>query len=152
MSQDYKKASLKEIASAMAKYNNFVICGHINPDGDCVGSQTALACALEQQGNNVVCLLVNEEKLDETLDFLPLTDRFILAQSFVDSEDFINFKNDEYCFISVDVQSNRRIGKHAAQVKEAASLTIVVDHHQEEDLDSHLEFIDSKAASNTINI
>lgn len=45
--------SFAEIADAIKKYDTFYICGHINPDGDSIGSVNCLKLALEQIGKTV---------------------------------------------------------------------------------------------------
>ena len=42
--------------------------GHIRPDGDCIGSELALALALRKQGKEVVCW--NEDSLPQKYAFL----------------------------------------------------------------------------------
>ena len=42
--------TLSEIAERLSALDDFVICGHINPDGDCLGSQLALCHALRAMG------------------------------------------------------------------------------------------------------
>ena len=37
--------TLSEIAERLKVLDDFVICGHVNPDGDCLGSQLALCHA-----------------------------------------------------------------------------------------------------------
>ena len=34
--------TLRAIADELARRDDFVICGHVSPDGDCLGSQLAL--------------------------------------------------------------------------------------------------------------
>ena len=45
--------SFQEIFDAIKKYKSFYITGHINPDGDSIGSANCLKLALEQFGKNV---------------------------------------------------------------------------------------------------
>ena len=40
--------SLEQLADALRPLDDFVICGHVSPDGDCLGSQLGLAAALRQ--------------------------------------------------------------------------------------------------------
>ena len=43
-------ASIREIADIIRDGDDFVICGHVSPDGDCLGCQLALAHALWDKG------------------------------------------------------------------------------------------------------
>jgi len=47
---------LKKVASIFQSKDNFLIIGHARPDGDCVGSQTALYLLLKNMGKNVYML------------------------------------------------------------------------------------------------
>jgi len=44
------------------------VCGHARPDGDCIGSQVALARVLAARGQNVIC--VNPDPVPRRLQFL----------------------------------------------------------------------------------
>ena len=41
--------TLSEIAERLKALDDFVICGHVNPDGDCLGAQLGLYHALKKQ-------------------------------------------------------------------------------------------------------
>ena len=41
---------LGAIAEALRSRDDFIICGHVSPDGDCLGSQLGLAAALKGLG------------------------------------------------------------------------------------------------------
>ena len=43
----------KEIFSVINKYDNILIAGHKNPDGDCIGSSVALGLLLTKMGKKV---------------------------------------------------------------------------------------------------
>ena len=44
---------LGAIAEALRSRDDFIICGHVSPDGDCLGSQLGLAAALKGLGKRV---------------------------------------------------------------------------------------------------
>ena len=69
--------TLSEIAQRLNEFQTFAICGHVNPDGDCLGSQLALAHSLESLGKSVVCLLATDDSVEENLTFLPGLDAMI---------------------------------------------------------------------------
>lgn len=155
MNYDFKEAKLEEIARAIQRFDNFLICGHVNPDVDCVGSQVALSFALVQLGKNVKNLLADKSKFDDNLRFLTTSKHesfdFYKAEDLLCDKNFMKrFK--DYCFVSVDVQSELRLGNNVVKLKKNASFSVVIDHHQPETLNSNLEYINPKAASNTLNI
>ncbi len=129
--------TLAEIASALAAYDTFAVCGHVNPDGDCLGSQLALALALEAMGKKVDRLLVRDEPIDAGLKFLPGADRLIAAQ---------DYSGSPQVFIACDVPIRSRIGA-AADIQDQAELTVTIDHHAVDSTMSDLNYVDADAAA-----
>lgn len=134
-------ATLEEIAEAILKMDNLCLCGHKNPDCDCIGSILALSSALRQLDKNHAILLAEEDPFDETLSFLPGSEDFISAQAYEGICD---------CFIVVDAPSAERIGKEAARIHDSAKLTITIDHHRVDERHSDLSYTDPDAASTTM--
>ena len=56
--------TLEQLADALRPLDDFVICGHVSPDGDCLGSQLGLAAALKGLGKRVTCLLAKDEPIN----------------------------------------------------------------------------------------
>ena len=52
--------TLEEIARFIEAHDTFAICGHVNPDGDCLGAGLALEHGLRALGKQVVGLLATE--------------------------------------------------------------------------------------------
>lgn len=57
------------IAKTIKKFNNFLIVSHINPEGDSLGSQLAMASLLKCLGKN--CVIYNHDKAPDHYQFLP---------------------------------------------------------------------------------
>lgn len=132
--------TLEEIAQQLLTHDNYVICGHVSPDGDCLGSQLALAWALRQCGKQVAGVLARDEPIDGTLAFLPGAQDLVPAVSF-----------DGPCesFIAVDVPTPERLGD-AARLQAQAAFTVTVDHHAVPQAMSQLSYTDPDAASTTM--
>lgn len=111
--------TLSEIAERLRALDDFVICGHVNPDGDCLGSQLGLYHALKALGKKVTCLLARNEPVDLGLRFLPGIDVMVPASA---------FEGSAQVFIAVDVPSVERIGD-AATLHDAATVRFTIDHH-----------------------
>lgn len=126
---------LPTIAQALQDHESFAICGHVNPDGDCLGSMLALGGALRAMGKQVDCLLVEDTPVEEGLHFIPGFDGLIPAPSYTGSPEV---------FITVDVAMDSRIGV-CADFRAAADLTITVDHHRVKALYSQLSYVDPDA-------
>lgn len=58
----------ESIKKAIAENGNFLLCTHRDPDADGIGSQMALAHALDQMGKQ--CVVLNPDSLPHTLSFL----------------------------------------------------------------------------------
>lgn len=129
--------TLDEIAEELKAYSSFAICGHVNPDGDCLGSELALAHALEALGKSVVCLLAKPEPIPHNLAFLPGADRFVYPQDCKEAPD---------CFIGVDVPTADRLGQ-AASVLEQAKTSYTIDHHANESTYAQKVYVDPDSPS-----
>ncbi|WP_080797166.1 DHH family phosphoesterase [Arabiibacter massiliensis] len=133
--------SLASIAEALREHDDFVVCGHVSPDGDCIGSQLALAVALRSIGKRAACLLAKDEAPDARLAFLPGFDELVFAGS---------FDGAARTFVAVDVPTRERIGEHAAALRDACGLSVVVDHHAVDSTMADLTYVDPAAASTTM--
>lgn len=132
--------TLEAIAEALLAHDDFCICGHVSPDGDCLGSQLALAAALRKAGKHVTCLLARQEPIDVAFSFLPGASELVYAADYVGS-----------CksFIAVDVPTPVRLGD-AAHLQERAAFTVTIDHHAVDSVMSQLSYTDPDAASTTM--
>lgn len=134
-------ATLSQIAQALLAHDEYVIVGHVSPDGDCLGSQLALMHALHQLGKQACCVLATDAtSIDASFLFLPGIDMMIAAHE----------QTSAACVIALDVPSYDRMGASAAALHKHAQFTITIDHHQNDKAISHLNYIDSQAASTTL--
>jgi phosphoesterase RecJ-like protein len=60
MGEDRFREQFEAIADLIGRYERFLILGHIDPDGDCIGSMFALARFLEGLGKQVKCYAPGE--------------------------------------------------------------------------------------------
>jgi len=63
----------QHVAETILRYPSCLIVTHINPEGDAIGSQLALALALEQRGITVLCY--DRDGVPENNRFLPTWER-----------------------------------------------------------------------------
>ncbi len=127
--------TLSEIAACLSTVDSIAICGHVNPDGDCIGAQLALFYALKQRGKEVTILLAKPDPTPHNLRFLPGVEYFVPAAQCNQVFD---------CFIAVDVPTRERIGD-AAALQENARVTITLDHHATETSMSRYNYVDPDA-------
>lgn len=120
----------------MKKAKTAAICGHKNPDGDCLGSVLALTHALRGMGIQATPLLAADDK-PANLDFLEGYDGLVPACEYDGIPDV---------FIMVDVPSEDRMLDGAA-VKARAAASIKIDHHAGPDDVADECYIDVDAAA-----
>lgn len=135
--------TLEEIAAQLMAHHTFAICGHINPDGDCIGSTLGLANALRAVGKEAHALVADNDPVRQTFSFMKGFDALIPASDFHDDVD---------AFVMVDVPNAMRIGEAAEAVRQRAALTITVDHHAVPERHSQLSYTDPDSASTTLLI
>lgn len=131
--------TLPAIAAELMAHERFCICGHLNPDGDCLGSELALAAALRQAGKQVSCLLATDDAPDSRFAFLPGFDALAPASA---------FDGDFDVFVAVDVPTSERLAD-ADAVRERAPLAVTIDHHAVDGRMADLSFTDPDAPSTT---
>ncbi|MDY5661750.1 MAG: bifunctional oligoribonuclease/PAP phosphatase NrnA [Coriobacteriales bacterium] len=112
------------------------ICGHVNPDGDALGSVLALTCALRSAGYQVTPLLATRER-PHLYDFLYAYEDLTPACEYGAVPDV---------FISVDVPSIQRTGD-GVYVFNRACKTIAIDHHQGPADFANVNLVDDRAAA-----
>lgn len=129
--------TLSEIAERLSALDDFVICGHINPDGDCLGSQLALCHALRAMGKTAHCVLAKDDPIEANLMFLPGVDEIEVASE---------YQGPISVFIAVDVPTVERIGL-AAVLQAKASVRFTIDHHATEGAMSEYNYVDPESPS-----
>lgn len=134
--------TLYEIAEQLKVLDDFVICGHVNPDGDCLGSQLGLYFALRNLGKRATCVLARNEPIEVGLQFLPGSDALIPASLYTEKPQV---------FIGVDVPTTERIGD-AAALHDRASVRFTVDHHAVESCMAEFNYIDPDASATCLLI
>lgn len=132
--------TLSEIAEVLAEHNSFAICGHVNPDGDCLGAQLALESGLKSLGKSVVGLLAKDDPIDQNLRFLPGSGDLLFAGNYGETPEV---------FVAVDVPSLERLGA-ASAVHDRASITITLDHHAYDHSMAQYNYVDPDAAATCI--
>lgn len=137
--------TLEEIAERIYAFDDFVICGHVNPDGDCLGSEMGLFHALVHLGKHAQVLLARNEPIDLGLEFLPGTE-LLTPAAMVEERDW-----SQTCFIAVDVPTPERLGD-AAAIQAQAGFRITLDHHACQTSMSELNYVDPDAAAASLLI
>ncbi len=106
------KIGVKECASLLKEFDNYLILSHRNPDGDTLGSAFALKRALALMGKNSMVRCVDE-----------IHPKFSYLWQDLDNSD-INFEK----IIAVDVADNKLLGEEFQKLY-GDRVWLCIDHH-----------------------
>jgi len=122
-----------EICEAIHARRRFLITSHARPDGDSIGSQLAMAYALEALGKEV--RLVNADPAPEHYMEFPGLDRIEIARDVVET--------DAEALIVMESGDLTRTGVGGLDGR----FTINIDHHQGNRFYGNLNWVDESAAA-----
>ena len=112
------QATISELAAWLRARDDFAVIGHVNPDGDAIGSCMALKLALEAMGKRAVAVIPGA---------LPhIYEAFPRACEIVDASEGTSFTPKSV--IALDVSEKNRMG-WAEAMFDCASDTAMLDHH-----------------------
>ncbi len=134
-----EQASFAAIARALRTHDDFIVCGHVSPDGDCIGSVLGMTAILKALGKEVQPVVALKEPLDAALLSIPG------ASSLVN----VSEAHSAATFISVDASGDDRLGQAACALRQGAQFTITLDHHEVSDCPADIFHIDPSAPSAT---
>lgn len=118
---------------------SFLLTGHENPDGDCVGAQCALSHLLRQLGKTVH--IVNPDPLGRQFEFLTAHTDFSSVRAGEPLPDFD-------VAVLLDCAQLSRVGALADRLRESGKTIAVIDHHVgSEHGDGDVSFVDATAAA-----
>jgi phosphoesterase RecJ-like protein len=105
--------------SLLRESRRFLLCGHVRPDGDCIGAQAALAGVLEKLGREV--WIVNTDPPPPQLDYLARDSTFrVYRGGALPAHDVAVML--DFCEIS-------RTERMEPALRAASSKKLVIDHH-----------------------
>ena len=110
--------TLAELAEVLFALDDIVVCGHVSPDGDCIGSALAVVNALRESGKRATAL--SADPIPESLAFLPGAADIVLT---------CDYTGPVGCFFAVDVPDLARLGTAGAALHASAPVTLRLDHH-----------------------
>jgi len=128
------RQSIQKILEIIRKSQTICVAGHVRPDGDCIGSQLALASALRDQDKDVVCW--NEDDMPAKLAFLDtrkLMDKPKTGKHFD-------------CVITTDCASFERLGKVGPCIADRDAF-INIDHHESNTQYGEVNWIDPEPST-----
>lgn len=125
---------MQTIIDAILQNQTFALLGHVNPDGDCLGSMLSLNAALKSIGKNSHVILL--DKIPSKYSNLPGADSVEIYQ-----------ENAPYpqVIITLDCATADRLGQCGDYLK--ANLVINIDHHVSNSAYGHINWMDGGYAS-----
>ncbi|MHB9131988.1 MAG: DHH family phosphoesterase [Armatimonadota bacterium] len=128
------RSEARLVAEKLLSYPACLIATHVNPEGDAIGSQLALALALEQRGIAVTCF--DESGVPENNRFLPTWERVdrVLPAEIPPLVVYVDADRLERCGLSRDMLPG-------------AEAFARIDHHVSTVEDPGVAFVDTKAAA-----
>lgn len=109
---------IEAIQRSIQNANQILVVTHVGPDGDALGSLTAVAAALTQWGKSFT--LVCDDALPRRFDFLPFSDQIQQQPDTAVPYDLL---------IAVDCGDELRMGKAFAELPGERPFIINIDHH-----------------------
>jgi len=125
---------VQKIIEAIRGSRTICIVGHVRPDGDCIGSQLALALALKADGKEVT--VWNEHAVPEKLAFLDAQKMFKLPRPGCGFD----------CVIATDCASFERLGAVQNCIG-SRKIFINIDHHASNTRYADINWVSSKEPS-----
>ena len=140
MSEQIKKLA-PVIWSEIQKANNILLCCHVRPDSDSVGSNLAMKLVLEKLGKKATLISGDDPPLNQ-LSFLPGFDS-------IKTSNFLNeVKNDEFdLFICLDISEPSRISQVEKFSTPLPIRTLVIDHHDTNTNFGDINLVEKKFSS-----
>lgn len=128
------KNELDELSEAIYQADTIGICGHMSPDGDCIGSVVSLGLAIKKLGKNIKMVLNDSiPEYLETIDGLDYLDKDTNPSGYD-------------LFIALDTASDDRLGP-ALNAFTASKKRAVIDHHRTNEGFGDFNIIDPEASS-----
>jgi phosphoesterase RecJ-like protein len=138
MSGERFEKEFEEIRDLIGRHESILVTGHIDPDGDCIGSMFAIALLLEKLGKRVVCYAPGE--ISDL--FLRLPGSGMLSGR----EEAADFSHD--LVIALDSPNTARTEEFARACENED--VVNVDHHPTNEMYGCVNVVDENAAATTV--
>ena len=136
MKKEMKAEFPSGMLSAIKNANSFLLCTHISPDGDAIGSLLATGLALKALGKRVT--LACGDAVPMQFAFLPCAGEVVNAEA-------LRGKTFDAA-LSVDTATLERMGS-CAEAFLAAPVTMQIDHHGDNPRYAQYNAVDGKASA-----
>jgi phosphoesterase RecJ-like protein len=120
----------------LEKAQNILVVTHVDPDGDAIGSLTAVGLALRQIKQKVT--LVCDDNVPERFRYLPLSEKVRKRPDRLNDHDLL---------IAVDCGDKFRMGKAFSSLPDPKPFIINIDHHMTNTRFGDINLVDPQATS-----
>jgi phosphoesterase RecJ-like protein len=131
-------SNIQLIREALDEANQILVITHIGPDGDAVGSLTAMGIMLQKLGKRPT--LVSDDGVPKRFRYLPLTDTVVQEPPSDEKYDLL---------ITLDAGDASRVGKVLRNFPEPLPRLINIDHHVTNTYFGDINLVDLEACSTT---
>lgn len=131
-----EKITLKQTVEALRGASRVLLCTHVQPDGDAIGSTLAALSLLKAMGKDAVAIC--HDPVPNNLRVLPGWEQMQLPGAVADRE------FDLFC--ALDASDLPRLGDGAALFRKCPK-TLVIDHHASNECFGDLNYVDSAVAA-----
>lgn len=114
---------IKQINALLTRHQKFVLTTHINPDGDAIGSEMAMAGYLRHLGKEV--LIINNSATPNNYQFLDRNGEIIVY----DEEKHYDLVAGADLYLILDISDWDRLRKIGTIIKNSSAPKICIDHH-----------------------
>lgn len=125
----YKIDDIDALAGIIGNSNKVVLVGHMNPDGDSIGSLMGMMHYLEGLGKKVTPVVPN--KFPEFLDFLNPSNRVLCHSEQPETTE--REVADADLIMCLDFNSLKRIDSLGSVVASSNAVKVLIDHHPQPD-------------------
>lgn len=130
--------ALKEIREEIIRRDNFLLMGHVDPDGDSIGSLFAMKWYLDKLGKSALVLL--DSPLDSRYQLLD-----IKGDEYQTFQDYTGLNQREVNVLALDVGNLERLGDGQKIVSKSYLLNI--DHHIDNPAYGDINYINAEKAA-----
>ncbi|PIE88761.1 MAG: DHH family phosphoesterase [Bacteroidetes bacterium] len=134
---------IEKFRELLSQAKKVVLITHLNPDGDALGSTTAMGLFLTQMGKDIEMIIPNA--FPGFLSFLSASNRMINAEK--EREKAVKVLDESDLIICLDFNTLKRVGKFEEPLRNATQKRVLVDHHPVPDEGFELYFHRTTASS-----
>jgi len=128
--------AIDNVASAIKKFKSFLITSHVNPEGDALGSQLAMADLLRSLGKDFI--IYNSDEIPPHYQFLPQANLI---------KNKINLRSKKIdAAIVMDCPNLKRVGRVKDAVNKA-KYVINIDHHVSNENFGDINWVEKNVSS-----